>query len=501
MRFATKLKAGLILGDRYRIARKIGIGGMSHVFLAEDLRLPGKCWAVKESIDREEANGDIQAEAELLISLNHPLLPGMVDFFPPDGEGYCYLVMDYIEGVTLSEYLLANPGPLPAICILRYAKQLLNVLQYLHGHHPPIVHRDMKPGNIMLTGRDELMLIDLGIARRLKKVGNEDTEKLGTAGFAAPEQYGGGQSGPVSDLYGLGALLLYMATGGQFSRWQPGLEDKLRPGLPDALIPVIRRLLRQHPEERYPNAEAVLRALETIEAQAGTTSGPQYRRSPSAAHPAKRKAAVVALLGTAPGLGTTHTSLAAVTFLSRSGAAAWVDYHPASAVYERICNLLGRPEEAHDHGAGGSPVVWKGVHYYKRPPEGDISSLLRGTYRFVILDLGTAGYAGAVEEFAASDIPLLVASGADWRLEDTLHWLARSGLVPQPNWRVCLPLSGQAAAGLLGAALGGVTVHTLPYQQDPFQQKGKLAETLERLLKEYTPERMFAKRNGIFRKK
>ncbi|MNI67838.1 hypothetical protein D3C73_1234920 [compost metagenome] len=144
--------------------------------------------------------------------------------------------------------------------------------------------------------------------------------------------------------------------------------------------------------------------------------------------------------------------------------------------------------------------MWKGVHYYKRPPEGDISSLLRGTYRFVILDLGTAGYAGAVEEFAASDIPLLVASGADWRLEDTLHWLARSGLVPQPNWRVCLPLSGQAAAGLLGSALGGAAVHALPYQQDPFQQKGKLAETLERLLKEQTPGRLLAKHRGFFRK-
>lgn len=501
MNFGTKLRAGMILGDRYRIARKIGIGGMSHVFLAEDLRLPGKCWAVKESIDREGAYGDIQAEAELLISLSHPLLPGVVDFFPPDGEGYCYLVMDYIEGVTLSEFLLANPGPLPAIRILRYAKQLLNVLQYLHGHHPPIVHRDMKPGNIMLTGCDELKLIDLGIARRLRKGGNEDTEKLGTAGFAAPEQYGGGQSEPASDLYGLGALLLYMATGGQFSRWQPGLEDKLRrTGLPDALIPVIRRLLRQHPEERYPSAEAVRLVLEPIEVPAGGTTGTKYKLSPSAAHSPKRKPVVVALLGTASGLGTTHTSLAAGSCLSRSGAAAWVDYNPASAVYDRICNLLDRPEEVRAHGACGSPVAWKGVHYYKRPPEGDISSLLGESYRYVILDLGTGGYAGAVDEFAASDIPLLVASGADWRLEDTLHWLARSGLVPQPNWRICLPLSGQAAAGLLGAALGGITVHILPYQQDPFQQKGRLTEKLERLLKEQTRGQLFAKRSAFFRK-
>ncbi|MNO24658.1 Serine/threonine-protein kinase PrkC [compost metagenome] len=499
MNFGTKLNAGVILGDRYNIIRKIGTGGMSHVFLAEDLRLPGKCWAVKESIDKEGAFGDIQAEAELLISLSHPLLPGVVDFFPPDGDGYCYLVMDYIEGVTLSEYLLASPGPLPAISILRYAKQLLKVLQYLHGHHPPIVHRDMKPGNIMLTGRDELMLIDLGIARKLTNGGNEDTEKLGTAGFAAPEQYGGGPTEPASDLYGLGALLLYMATGGQFSRWLPGLEDKLRPQMPDALIPVIRRLLRQRPEERYPSAEAVLNVIEPIEAEAEHAAGKKNIRSRPSARQSEVR--VLALLGTAPGLGTTHTSLAASSSLSRFGATAWVDYNPASPVYERICNLLEMPVEARAHGAGERPVVWKGVHFYKRPAEGDLSFLLEGSYSFVILDLGTADYEGAVEEFTASDIPLLIASGADWRLEDLLHWLARSGLTPQPKWRVCLPLSGPAAASLLESALGGVKVHTLPYQEDPFQHKGKLAETIGRLLKEQTPGRLFAKRGGYFQKK
>ncbi|MBW4080436.1 serine/threonine-protein kinase [Paenibacillus sp. S150] len=498
MIFESRLKAGEVLGNRYRIAGMIGTGGMSHVFLAEDLRLPGKRWAVKESISKEGGHGDFRAEAGLLISLSHPLLPRVVDFFPPDREGYCYLVMDYIEGVTLSEHLMSNPGPLPAIHIIRYAKQLLKVLEYLHGHHPPIVHRDMKPGNIMLTGPDELMLIDFGIARRL---GKDDTEKLGTAGFAAPEQYGRGPSGPAADLYGLGALLLYMATGGQFSRWQPGLEGKLRLQLPDSLIPVIRRLLRQHPEERYPGAEAVLAALEPIEAEAGKATGKRILRSKPAPVRPQQAAHVVALLGVAPGLGTTHTSLAASSCLSRFGTAAWVDFNPASTVYERIGNMLEIPEEGGRHEGAAAPLVWKGVHFYKRPPGGDISSLLSGAYSFVVLDLGTADYEGALEEFAASAIPLLVASGADWRLEETLRWLAGSGRTPQPHWRICLPLSARSAAGLLESALGGMKVHGLPYQPDPFQHKGRLGETLERLLKEQCPGRIFTKRGGIFQKK
>lgn len=501
MVFETKLKVGVTLGNRYRIAGMLGTGGMSHVYLAEDLRLPGKRWAVKESIDNGGTFGDIQAEAELLISLSHPLLPGVVDFFPPDREGYCYLVMDYIEGITLSQYLADNPGPLPAKSIIRYAQQILKVLEYLHGHHPPIVHRDMKPGNIMLTGRDELMLIDFGIARKHKRDGSEDTEKLGTVGFAAPEQYGGGQSEPASDLYGLGALLLYMASGGQYSRWQRGLEDKLRTQLPDALIPVIRRLLRQHPEERYSSAEAVLNVLGPIEAEAAHVVSPNDQRSITVSLRPKQETTVVALLGVAPGLGTTHTSLAASRCLSRLGTVAWVDFNPLSPVYNRISSMLGTQVSDRNPGEAKIPVIWKGVHFYNRPSEGEISFLPGRAYDFVILDLGIGEYEGAMEEFTASDIPLLVASGADWRLEDTLHWLARSGLTPLPDWRICLPLSTQAAADLLGSALGGIKVHSLPFQPDPFQARGKLSEALERLIKEHGKRRIFAKSLGKFQKK
>ncbi|WP_019910713.1 serine/threonine protein kinase [Paenibacillus sp. HW567] len=496
MIFESKLRAGEVLGDRYRIVRAIGTGGMSRVFLAEDVRLQGKHWAVKESVSLEGAYGDIEAEAALLISLSHPLLPRVADFFSPDQEGYCYLVMDYIEGVTLGQYISANSGPLPARSILRYAGQLLEVLKYLHGHHPPIVHRDMKPGNIMLTRRDELLLIDFGIARRLRSGAGEDTEKLGTVGFAAPEQYGGGQSHPVSDLYGLGALLLYMASGGQYSRWQPGMEDKLRSRLPAALIPVIRRLLRHHPEDRYQSAEEVMLALEPIEAEVEHAQERRGLSSPAAMLRQGRATTVVALLGVAPGLGTTHTSLAVSSCLARSGSTAWVDASPDLAVYDRICSLFEAPK-----GDTESPLIWKGVHYWRKAPKGNFTELLNHDYSHVVLDLGTVGNPGVLQEFAASEIPLLVASGADWRLEETLHWLARNGLVPEPGWRICLPLASRASADLLGSALGGKRVHALPYQQDPFQQRGKLIDTLDELLKDQLPGRKYAKRGGIFQKK
>lgn len=497
MTIESRLVTGQLLGDRYIIAGLMGTGGMGCVYLAEDIRLPGKRWAVKESLCPDGNPGAIQSEAELLISLSHRLLPRVADFFPPDAEGYCYLVMDYIEGVTLSQYMAEHPGPLEGNRLISYARALLEVLSYLHGHHPPIIYRDLKPSNVMLTGLHTLMLIDFGIARSYRIGAGEDTEKLGTVGFAAPEQYGSLQSGPHSDLYALGALMLYMATAGQFSRWQPGIEDKLRGIIPDSLIPVIRRLLRYHPEERYQSAEEVLLALAPIEAAAGERI-PRYNQQ---AGNDKHGIILVALLGTASGLGTTHTSFAIASCLSRRGRTAWVDFSPLSPVFERLRSLLEVPQADEHPGSSAVPLEWKGLHFCKRPEDGNMKDLFQQHYSYIVIDLGTGGYEGALEEFAACDVPVLISSGADWRLEDTLHWLRRSGLEPQPGWQIGLPLATSSAAAMLGSALGSANVRSLPLQQDPFERKGKLGAVLNEMMEKAIRGGVNGKSFGLFQKK
>ncbi|OMF95848.1 hypothetical protein BK144_04460 [Paenibacillus sp. FSL R7-0273] len=498
MIFESRLAAGTLLGGRYRIVRKLGSGGMSHVFLAEDMRLQGQYWAVKESFGLQDSLSGIEAEAVLLISLSHRLLPRIADFFPPDEQGCCYLVMDYIEGMTLAEFMKDKPGPLAAGLIVSYACQLLEVLQYLHSHRPPVIYRDLKPGNIMLTDNGELKLIDFGIARSFRSGAGEDTEKLGTAGFAAPEQYGGGQSGPAADLYGLGALLLYMASGGKYSRWEPGMEGSL-PGLPDCLIPVIRRLLRYHPEERFQSAEAVLEALQPLHELAG-----QARRVRGAAPvvSARRQPVVITLLGVAAGLGTTHTSLAACCGLARQGETAWIGLSPDSPVYEVISSQLDNPPESAEAGAAELPLRWNNIDFWQTPARDGLAKLYDRNYKYIVADLGTGGYDGAFEVFADSDIPLLVASGADWRLEDTLRWLRRSGLRPDNGIRICLPLASRRAAALLASILGGqAKVYSLPVQENPFQRNGRLVHTLEQLLSGTGMLADSAKRSSLFQKK
>ncbi|WP_187355441.1 serine/threonine protein kinase [Paenibacillus tengchongensis] len=483
VKFQTRLSEGDLFRDRYRIIGLIGTGGMSRVYLAEDLRLPGKHWAIKESRAEPLLSSDVQAEAEMLITLSHPHLPRITDFFPPDSEGYCYLIMDYIEGVTLEEYVKSCTGPLPVQEIIRLTCALLEVLHYLHGRRPPIIYRDLKPGNVMLTKGGHLMLIDFGIARSFKQEGAGDTVKLGTVGFAAPEQYGGGQSGPAADLYGLGALMLYMASGGARSGWQPGLEATLSGGLPRQLIPVIRKLLRHHPEERYPSALEVRTALEALDGlippDAGGRSGsgisPGKRPSGPPAAEARRPA-LVGVLGTAPGLGTTFTSFAVARFLARSGPAAWVERSPEGSVYRRMNRLL----EA--SGQKGDRLCLKGVDLWSRPAADNTAANLPDAYSCTVLDMGTGGYGGALEEFAACDVQVLVASGADWRLEDLLRWLRRAGFQPDSRLRIALPLADHRAEALLETALPGVRIFALPPAEDPFAGNGSLTKAMERML-------------------
>jgi serine/threonine protein kinase len=214
------LTSGTLLQDRYRIVRHIGGGGMGLVYLAEDVRLPGRQCAIKETSpaqlppqDQTWAANAFRQEAQMLATLNHPGLTAVTDFFSEGGN--LYLVMEYVPGQTLEQILADAPnGRLPSGQALNIVRQLCDVLTYLHQRNPPVIFRDLKPSNVMLTPEGQVKLIDFGIARFFKPAQSQDTVTLGTPGYAAPEQWGtGGQSDARSDVYGLGVLLLHLVTG------------------------------------------------------------------------------------------------------------------------------------------------------------------------------------------------------------------------------------------------------------------------------------------------
>ena len=213
------LKPNQLFVRRYRIVSQVGTGGFGAVYKAVDTLQSNRLVAVKEiglsgltSQQIIEATDAFNREVILLSDLKHPHIPRIYSQFT-DPEHW-YVVMDFIEGETLEEYRVKSPGAcLPLMQVLDLGIQLCTVLDYLHNHQPPIVFRDVKPANIMLTPGGKLYLIDFGVARYFKPGKAKDTIALGSPGFAAPEQYGKAQTTPQSDIFSLGATLYQLLTG------------------------------------------------------------------------------------------------------------------------------------------------------------------------------------------------------------------------------------------------------------------------------------------------
>ncbi len=201
-----------ILRQRYRIQSLLGQGGFGAVYRAFDLNLARVC-AVKENLDAAAtAQQQFQSEAYLLSRLRHPSLPQIYDYFiEPNGSQY--LVMEFVEGVDLAN-LVRQHGKLNQADALLWSAQILDALAYTHSRQPPVIHRDIKPQNIIITPRQRAMLVDFGIAKNL--VAGQATmtgARAVSPGFSPPEQYGRGTTDARSDLYALGATLYFALTG------------------------------------------------------------------------------------------------------------------------------------------------------------------------------------------------------------------------------------------------------------------------------------------------
>lgn len=268
------LQPGSVLQGRYRITGIIGVGGMGSVYQARDLRFPNvvRHVAVKEMLNlstdqsmREMTLRTFERESDMLASLSHPAVPEIYDYFP--SKTRAYLVMEYINGRDLEAILNSMSEFLPVETVLQWARELCDVLGYLHLQDPePIIFRDVKPSNIMVDQYSRVRLIDFGIAK-IFQAGQKGT-MIGTEGYSAPEQYRG-EANPASDVYGVGATLHHILT-----RRDPRLEPPFtfaerpirdsNPAVSAELEAIIMKALAFKPEERYPNASVMREALDKL---------------------------------------------------------------------------------------------------------------------------------------------------------------------------------------------------------------------------------------------
>ncbi len=255
-----------LLHKRYMLMGTVGQGGMGAVYKARDLKRQTIC-AVKEMSlsmvppdERQQAIQNFKDEAKMLWGLNHPNLPSFAGFFT-EGQRY-FMVMEYVDGSTLEDLLERNSSPFPERRVLGWARQLCDVLEYLHNQNPPIIFRDMKPGNIMLMRTGRIKLIDFGIARFFRPTSAQDTQLLGTPGFAPPEQYGKAQTDERADIYSL-AMTIFQLLTNTLSETGFGLKDvrSINPRISPNVARALEKATALEPIERYQNVAAFRRAL------------------------------------------------------------------------------------------------------------------------------------------------------------------------------------------------------------------------------------------------
>ncbi|MDQ3920380.1 MAG: protein kinase, partial [Acidobacteriota bacterium] len=280
------LAPGTVLQNRYRVERQIGEGGMGAVYVATDERF-GSTVALKETFFNDPAlRKAFEREARLLNRLRHPALPRVSDHFTED-EGQ-FLVMEYIPGEDLSEMLKSRGAPFPAARVSAWADQLLDALEYLHTQQPPVIHRDIKPQNLKLLPREQVVLLDFGLAKgaplqtRVTATGSVFGYSFN---YAPIEQMQGAGTDTRSDLYSLGATLYHLLTATtpadaltRATAVLNGEADPLRPasevnaGVPASVSEVLSRALSQSAARRFANAAEMRAALREAAQRAATVA-------------------------------------------------------------------------------------------------------------------------------------------------------------------------------------------------------------------------------------
>src|SRR4051794_25630913 len=265
-----------LLQNRYLIRKQIGQGGMGAVYVATDQRF-GSTVALKETFfDDAAMRRAFEREARLLNHLRHPALPRVSDYFT-DEQGE-FLVMEFIPGEDLFEKLKERRAAFPISEVLNWADQLLDALDYLHTQEPPVIHRDIKPQNLKLTPKGQIVLLDFGLAKGAPSHSASMMTSRSVFGFTpnfAPlEQIQGTGTDPRSDLYSLAATLYYLVTGTpppdvltRATAVLNGQPDPLRPAseahaqVSPAIAQVIHDAMAQNASQRPQTAAAMREAL------------------------------------------------------------------------------------------------------------------------------------------------------------------------------------------------------------------------------------------------
>ena len=316
------LADGTVLAERYRIVERIGGGGMGDVYRCYDHGLEREV-AVKVLTEQpERMHQRFLAEAQAMARLNHPNIVAVYDV-GMDGN-VAYMIMEHVRGITIREI---QRGAYTIARALDLVLQVLGALRYAHGMD--VIHRDIKPGNVLISDGDVVKVTDFGLAHRISDIGlSQTSEIVGTIAYLPPERFMGKSGDRSSDLYSVGVLLYELLTGQlPFAESKEDLVStmiahvnesplpirSLNPRVPEALDSIIARLLDANPARRYADAQEVIEALEAL--RSATASDAAWRsRLPALRTPRQGRAAPEAHAGSRV-CGRSYTE--ALSFMQR----------------------------------------------------------------------------------------------------------------------------------------------------------------------------------------
>ena len=432
--------------QKYRIIRLLGRGGTAEVYLAEHIKLKSyraiKCISKKHPLYEFQRN-----EALLLKNLKHSCIPIIYDI--EEDEESSYIVEQYLEGITLKE-LVVSKGPLREELLIHYALLLCDVIDYLHKADRPILYIDLKPENILVLD-SSLKLVDYGSAIFQDELPGEN-KICGTKGYVAPELYLRSDIDNHCEVYGIGMLMYFMATGRNIPVNQADFNNIDQLGdCSKQLKSIINHCLKFHPAQRYATVEQLKKQLSALRQKS--------RRTMESGLPH-----TIAVAGTQPRVGVTHLSFRLCKYFLQVGKTCLFQERNQSGHLRRIRNCYQEVQEKE-----GIYEV-EGISMASK----EISAEEVAKYQVTVLDYGCLSREN-LHDFLKADQKLLILGAKDWELqysEQVLNMTAEykditylfNFLDSKQFYRIC-------------RSMGNKLCRRLPYEPNPYARPMGNSET------------------------
>lgn len=476
------MKIGQIYFDRYEVVGLLGDGGTSKVYQVRHIKL-GNYWAIK-AIDKNLLYGDIVDEAYILKELNHHAIPKIVDI--EDTEKYFYIIEEYICGETLKAHKV-KVGDISKEQIVNWSIELVNVISYLHGQlSGPIIYRDIKPENIMITKEGQLKLVDFGIARVYKENLTKDTMPLGSRGYCAPEQFGGTQSDERTDIYGLGVTIYFMLTGRHlgeppYSISEVLLEDE---DVSNILINIVKKCCEPIPSNRYQKVDAVMEDLKSLQEK---QNQPVKKRRQKLQNKRKLNTNVkeymhkgfgIGICGAGFGVGSTHISIMMAGALAKHYRVALVSVDQSRDFEEILMTLDGCSH------VEGNTFKYQQVTYAWDEPYESFWYKNRNNYDFILWDFGELTKKSHLGDYLKCDKQFVVCHLMDWKIRNLIEFYETYEQYDEDHlWRYIIPFCDEKDMDTFRSFIDN-PVFPAGFYKNPFKVNKELVKWVKRLLKD-----------------